>query len=522
MTRLRRALVAGVVAGPVLALGWFLARDPSSSKSPGGAPPAPAPSSLPSPPRPAASSGVEALVEARCSGCHPPVHPGVLAKDDWARTMNYMRVVLRLKAGLTLPEEEWDRIYGFYRRRSPDALPRLGPDPAESPIRFERQSIGRPPGDVSRIANVQVVDLFGEGRPGLLVCDAEAGDVIFLRRSQEGLWEETVLAHTGPAAHAEVFDYHGDGHLDIVVAVLGSTKPTDDKCGKVVLLLNDGHGGFKAKTILEGVGRVADVRHADFNGDGLVDFVVAVFGQLKEGRIGWLEHRPGDRFVFHTILEKPGAIHVPVADLNGDGAPDFVALLSQDTEEIIAFINDGKGDFEAHSIFRAGTPVYGSSGIQLVDLNGDGQLDILYTNGDAFDLPKPDYTTPLRPYHGIQWLENRGGLNFVYHDIMRFYGSYAAAVGDLNGDGHPDIVLVSVYNDWEDPTRASIIWLENDGHQHFTPHLVDRTPTELATVALGDFEGRGRLDIVAGSYHVQYPFPKKGRLTLWRNAGRKE
>ncbi|HXX93601.1 MAG TPA: VCBS repeat-containing protein, partial [Planctomycetota bacterium] len=97
---------------------------------------------------------------------------------------------------------------------------------------------------------------------------------------------------------------------------------------------------------------------------------------------------------------------------------------------------------------------------------------------------------------------------------------YAAAVGNLSGSGHPDIVLVSVYNDWEDPSRASIIWLENDGHQNFRPHLVDRTPHELATVALGDFEGRGRLDIVAGVYHIQYPFAKKGRLTLWRNEGK--
>ncbi|HXX92118.1 MAG TPA: VCBS repeat-containing protein, partial [Planctomycetota bacterium] len=423
-----RAPVRAVVAGALLAvlLGggvWILARHRVR--------PAPAPGT---PPGPGSSPGarptalappIETLIEARCGGCHPPVNPGVLARADWARAMTYMRRVLRLKAGLTLPEEEWDRIWRYYRRLSPEALPRLGPDPSDSPIRFERQAIGRPPGEVSRIAHVQAVDLFGEGHPGLLVCDAEAGDILFLRRSPEGRWEETVLAHTGPAAHAEVFDYNGDGLLDIVVAVLGSTTQTDEKCGKVVLLLNRGGGRFEAKTLLEGVGRVADVRPADFNGDGAVDFVVAVFGLLKEGKIGWLEHRPGDTFVFHTLLEKPGAIHVPVADLNGDGSPDFVALISQDSEEILAFLNDGKGNFETHSIFRAGTPVYGSSGIQLVDLNGDGRPDILYTNGDGFDLPQPDLSTPLRPYQGIQWLENRGGLQFVYHDILRFYGSYA-------------------------------------------------------------------------------------------------
>jgi hypothetical protein len=53
-------------------------------------------------------------------------------------------------------------------------------------------------------------------------------------------------------------------------------------------------------------------------------------------------------------------------------------------------------------------------------LDQDGDLDILYTNGDAFD-----YIPSLpRPWHGVQWLENLGGLEFTYHRLAAFDGAY--------------------------------------------------------------------------------------------------
>jgi hypothetical protein len=64
-------------------------------------------------------------------------------------------------------------------------------------------------------------------------------------------------------------------------------------------------------------------------------------------------------------------------DLNGDGHLDFVALFAQEHEEIAAFINDGRGGLQERVLFKAATPSFGSSGIQLVDLDKDGDVDIL-------------------------------------------------------------------------------------------------------------------------------------------------
>src|SRR5262249_28852614 len=142
-------------------------------------------------------------------------------------------------------------------------------------------------------------------------------------------------------------------------------------------------------------------------------------------------------FAARKIDERHGAIHVPVTDLNGDGKPDFVALIAQEHETVVAFINDGT-KFTPKTLYSAPHPGWGSSGIQLTDLNGDGKTDVLYTNGDILDEP---YL--LKPYHGVSWLENTGGLAFKHHTIAPMYGAHNAVAADFFGTGRLGIAAVS-------------------------------------------------------------------------------
>ena len=199
-----------------------------------------------------------------------------------------------------------------------------------------------------------------------------------------------MLGKVANPAHAEVVDIDGDGFKDILVANLGSFNPTDGLCGSVVLLRGGPDGNYTSHTLLEGVGRVADVRAGDFRGVNKLDLIVAVFGWQKEGSILYLENQTVEpskpKFVKRVLDLRHGTIHVPVADLNGDGKPDFVALISQEHETIVVFLNsggrgEGGGKFRKEVLYTASHPGYGSSGIQLVDLNGDGKKDILYSTG---------------------------------------------------------------------------------------------------------------------------------------------
>ena len=86
-------------------------------------------------------------------------------------------------------------------------------------------------------------------------------------------------------------------------------------------------------------------------------------------------------------------------------------LFAQQHETVVAFINKGRGfEFEAKPIYGA-APELGLVGIELVDLDKDGDLDVLLAHGDSFD------DRVIEPYHGLMWLENTGSFPFVEHRL---------------------------------------------------------------------------------------------------------
>jgi len=291
----------------------------------------------------------------------------------------------------------------------------------------------------------------------------------------------------------------------------------------VVWLRGLGDGRFEAHTLLDGVGRVADVQAADFRGMGKLDVVVAAFGWRNTGAVHYLENQTTDwdkpTFAPRVLDDRHGAIHVPVADLDGDGKPDFVALISQEHETIVAFLNDGKGNFRKETVYAAPHPAWGSSGIQLVDLNGDGKPDVLYTNGDTLDAP---YL--LKPYHGVSWLENRGRFPFEPHPLTAMYGAMRAVAADFTGRGKKDIVAVSFLPAEHFPRRGelrldSVILLEQTAPGEYVRHSLETADCDHMTCAAGDICGDGRVHLVTGSFGLAEGRRMDRAVTVWENWG---
>jgi hypothetical protein len=229
-----------------------------------------------------------------------------------------------------------------------------------------------------------------------------------------------------------------------------------------------------------------------------------------------------------TIDPRHGAIHVPVADINGDGRPDFVALIGQEHETVVAFLNAGDHRFRPEVIYTAPHPAFGSSGIQLVDLDGDGDLDVLMTNGDSMD------SSILKPYHGVQWLENKGSYPFLSHRLTSLYGVHRAVAGDLDGDGDLDIVAVGFlpgpyYGRFcHDMGLDAVILLEQTAPGRFLRHSLETVTCDHTTCDLGDFDADGKLDLVTGNLLPSFgrspgeEQPDADWVILRRNLGRSD
>ena len=348
---------------------------------------------------------------------------------------------------------------------------------------------------------IVVADFNGDGRADVAVASAyvdgvppHAGYVEVYLQLVTGNFDAPVRYPIGPDPWGmSAGDVNGDGHLDLVIATPRTVAPQNnviaDDGGISVLRQDAAHpGSFLASQWIATGGAAEDAAIAHLDGDTLADLIVAD-GVMVNGRALLLRQNPGapGTFLDPTSLltgSGRGSEDVAVADVNGDGRTDIVLAA---TDSIVVFYQNATGSFDPAVILGAGL---NPQGVAVADVDGDGRADIVAANPGSATVGGTGGSSV------VILLQSNPGV-FVATGIPVADGTRRVAIGDLNGDGVPDVGAVSEsFYDPFAPSRISVLLQSSVNRGQFTVAGVYIGTLPGTFIAIGDVSGDGRNDLV--------------------------
>jgi len=468
-----------------------------------------------------ASAGVDFHYRAGLSGQYhfPEIMGGGAAVFDYDRD-GLMDIYL-VQGGSLLPDGDpagGDRLLRNVSRAGPDG---------QLVLRFE---------DVTEKAGIRSLgygmgvaagDLTGNGYPDLLVLNY--GPNQLWRNNGDGsfsdITEGSGVAGQAWSVSASLADLDGDGLSEIMIAnyvdfdldnhrvCRSAMTSTQDYCSPSAypgvadrLYRNLGEGRFD--DISESSGIAGQARHglgvvaSDLDGDGRIDLYVANDGVpnalwLNRGDLRFED----DAFLAGVAVNAGGkseaGMGVDAADFDhAQGEDLFVTHMRMESNTL--YVSDDQGWFsDATSRFGLATPSLGYTGFGTAwtDLDRDGWLDLVVANGAVVAEAALVALKDPFPYHQVnQVFINEGGQRFRDASgesgaAFEFSGvTRGLAVGDLDNDGRPDLVLVNI----EGPARVLLNRIDS-GHHWLGLEPVDQAGRLLTQTVAWRVDSEGQL-----------------------------
>jgi len=319
---------------------------------------------------------------------------------------------------------------------------------------------------------VALGDLNGDGHLDVVVAnDDESGTIAVLLGSGDGTLQAAVTYPAGSYPEFVVLaDFNNDGHLDLAVAnrAIGGQ-------GYVHVLLGNGDGTFRPAVSYGPYTDAFRLAVADLNNDGALDIAVAdtASGSLLLGN--------GDgTFRAGTPVGASNALFFAAADFNKDGNLDLVSA-DNSGQMIQLFLGNGNGTFTLHSSYAVATPPIA---LAAADLNGDGIPDFAAADEAVNDLDS-----------NVTVFESSAGgyvkKEYPYGDEPRLI-----VAADMNQDGKLDLVTENEFNGTVD------LFLNSGTGAFRAPGVLQDGAITAASVAVGDLNGDGKPDIVVSDGQI--------------------
>ena len=277
---------------------------------------------------------------------------------------------------------------------------------------------------------------------------------------------------------AALADFDQDGHLDLAVV--------NQLSGDVSILSGTGTGDFlTAKNYPVPTSPVA-VTTLDIDGDGRVDLAVALEQDAPPGNLLLLLGRGDGTFDPPLAFESAnGPTRLAVSDMDGDGVDDLICSSSFTRASAVGILfGSRQRDYGAvHSFATGDNPL----GLAIGDLDGDGKLDVV-TGDSSGGPPVPSDIAVL--------LGGGGGLGGVLSAPWLWpVGQVPTAIaqGDLDRDGHPDLVTANS----ADGTMSVLL---ADGHGGLLPRRRYDVGGNPLSVVLADLDNDGKTDAAIAGY----------------------
>jgi hypothetical protein len=311
---------------------------------------------------------------------------------------------------------------------------------------------------------IAIGDFNRDGKQDIVTANSEVSQATVLLGNGMGQFGPVTIFDTGGVPNSlAIGDFNGDGKQDLAVA-------TD---AAVSILLGNGAGGFGAATSYPAHNGSFYVVVGDFNRDGKQD--LAVTNENSNDLSVLLGNGLGGFGAPSNFATGPDPIYVALGDFNGDGNPDVVSANNDHAGPLGGYsilLGNGAGGFGPAANINSS----GASTVTVADVNGDHKQDLILSGGG----------TSIRlgdgagGFTGVSSLQAQGDPN----------------VGDFNGDGKPDIATAGGATGGN--VGGGVVIYPGDGAGGFASGTV--FPTGTATyqgpLAVGDFDGDGEQDIV--------------------------